>query len=174
MINPTVLVIEDESLMRQAVATSLDKEGYRLIFAPNGQERLDIIRQESPTVIIVDLSTSARDDIDFLRQIDLKPDDSYSVIVLTGYGDDDAVQKWYQAGVTFFLQKPFRLYQLRGLVSSAITMRGLKNRLHDLVLQRTVELEQRITEITALNRFYQKQSNESLALVDQYHRALEA
>lgn len=174
MINPTVLVIEDESLMRQAVATSLDKEGYRLIFAPNGQERLDIIRQESPTVIIVDLNTSARDGIDFLRQIDLKPDDYYSVIVLTGYGDDDAVQKCYQAGVTFFLQKPFRLYQLRGLVSSAITMRGLNNRLHDLVLQRTVELEQRITEITALNRFYQKQSNESLALVDQYHRALEA
>ena len=174
MFNPTILVIEDESLVRQAVAASLDKEGYRLIFAQNSQERLDIIRRECPEVIIVDLSMPVGEGIDFLRQIGLKADDSYSVIVLTGHGDDDAVQKCFQAGVTFFLQKPFRFYQLRGLVSCAITMRALNNRLHDLVLQRTAELEQRITEITALNRFYQKQSNESLVLVDQYHRALEA
>ena len=174
MFNPTILVIEDESLVRQAVAASLDKEGYRLIFAQTGQDRLDIIRQASPSVIIVDLSLPTRDGIDFLRQIDLKPDDSYSVIVLTGHGDDDAVQKCYQAGVTFFLQKPFRFYQLRGLVSSAITMKCLNIRLNELVKQRTAELEQRITEITGLNRFYQKQSNELLVLVDQYHRALEA
>ena len=106
IIDPTVLVIEDEPLVRQLVAANLDKEGYRLVFAQNGQERLHIIRQESPTVIIVDLSTPARAGIDFLRQIDLKPDDSYSAIVLTGHGDDDAVQKCYQASVPSSFRNP--------------------------------------------------------------------
>ena len=48
MIDPTVLIIEDESPVREAVAASLSGEGYRLIFARNGQEGLELIRKESP------------------------------------------------------------------------------------------------------------------------------
>jgi len=173
MNDPSVLVIEDELPVREAVEASLRREGYTLLYAENGQEGLDLMRDEPPAVIILDLRMPVMDGFDFLRQIDLKPSDPYSVIVLTGHGNEEAIKKCYEAGVTFFLDKPFNSHQLRGLVKNAMTVRQLTNQLHQLVAEGTDELEQRITEITALNRYYQEQSRELLGQLTLYRRALE-
>ena len=167
-----VLIIDDEVPLREAIAANLARDGYNLFFAENGEEGLNALRETLPTVVILDLKMPVMDGHAFLQIADLKPTDPYSIIVLTGHGDDEAVQECYQAGVTFFLQKPFSVYQLRGLVKSAIDLRQLTNELHEMVGRRTAELEQRLTEITALNRFYQDQSNGLLELIDHCEHAL--
>ncbi len=173
MVNETsVLIIDDELPVREALAANLERDKYPLVFAENGEEGLARLRESSPTLVILDLRMPVMDGFEFLRRVGPTPADRFSVIVLTGYADDDAVQQCYQEGVTFFLQKPFNVYQLRGLVRSAITLRQLTNQLNELVDERTAELEQRMTEITALNVFYQDQAKKFLGRIDQMEQML--
>ena len=172
VIEASVLIIDDELPVREALAANLERDNYPLLFAENGEEGLARLRESSPTLVILDLRMPVMDGFEFLRRIGPKPDDHFSVIVLTGYADDDAVQQCYRAGVTFFLQKPFNVYQVRGLVRSAITLRQLTNQLNELVDERTAALEQRVTEITALNLFYQQQARKFLGRIDQIEHVL--
>ena len=64
------------------------------------------------------------------------------------------------------------MYHLRGLVRSAITLLQLTNLLNELVDERTAALEQRVTEITALNLFYQEQARKFLGRIDQIEHVL--
>ena len=168
----SVLIIDDELPLREALAANLERDSYPLLFAENGEEGLARLRESSPTLIILDLRMPVMDGFEFLRRVGPKPAHPFSVIVLTGFADDDAVQQCYQEGVTFFLQKPFNVYQLRGLVRSAITLRQLTNQLNELVDERTAELEQRMTEITALNVFYQEQAKKFLGSISQMEQML--
>ena len=173
MVNkPSVLIIDDELPLREALAANLERDSYPLLFAENGEEGLALLRESSPTLVILDLRMPVMDGFEFLRRVAPKPSHPFSVIVLTGYADDDAVQQCYQEGVTFFLQKPFNVYQLRGLVRSAITLRQLTNQLNGLVDERTAELEQRMIEITALNVFYQEQAKKFLGSISQMEQML--
>ena len=156
MADTSVLVIDDDAAVREAVAEDLKREGYRLHFANNGQEGLERIQEVSPTVIILDLRMPVMDGHEFLSHLDLKPSDPYSVVVLTAYGDADSVKSAYDAGVSTFLKKPFNLFEVRGVVRNAIAIKQLSTHLDEMVQERTVELEQKLREITALNRFFQR------------------
>jgi len=156
MTQPGVLVIDDDAAVREAVAEDLEREGYELFFATNGEEGLRRLQEIDPTVIILDLRMPVMDGREFLSQLSLKPSDPYSVVVLTAYGDADAVESCYDAGVSTFLKKPFNLFEIRGVVKNAIAIKRLSAHLDELVQERTVELEQRLREITALNKFFQR------------------
>ena len=156
MTQPSVLVIDDDAAVREAVAEDLKREGYDLHFAMDGMEGLKRLKEIDPTVIILDLRMPVMDGQEFLTQLRLKPSDPYSVVVLTAYGDADAVKSCYDAGVSTFLKKPFNLFEIRGVVKNAIAIKQLSTHLEELVEERTVELEQRLREITALNRFFQR------------------
>ena len=168
----TILIIDDELPLREALAANLERENYSLVFAENGEEGLARLQEISPELVILDLKMPVMDGFEFLRRLDAKPADPFSVIVLTGYADDDRVQSCYRAGVTLFLQKPFNVYQLRGLVRSAVMLRQLTNQLNELVDERTATLQQRVTEITALNRFYQEQASQFLGRMDRLEKVL--
>ena len=156
MASPSVLVIDDDAAVREAVAEDLKREGYQLHFANNGREGLERVQEVSPTVIILDLRMPVMDGHEFLSHLDLKPSDPYSVVVLTAYGDADSVKSAYDAGVSTFLKKPFNLFEIRGVVRNAIAIKQLSTHLDEMVQERTGELEQRLREITALNRFFQR------------------
>lgn len=173
MPNPRVLVIDDEEAVREAVAEDLKREGYDMAFAPNGQEGLSLVREQTPTVIILDLRMPVMDGLEFLSSIQLKPTDPYSVIVLTGHGNAEAVKQCYEAGVTIFLKKPFNLYEVRGVVRNAIAIKELTNHLDDLVKLQTGQLEQRVREVTALNRFFQQQLTQQVEVVSEYRDVFE-
>ncbi len=156
MTQPSVLVIDDDAAVREAVAEDLKREGYDLHFANNGMEGLKRLQEIDPTVIILDLRMPVMDGQEFLTQLELKPSDPYSVVVLTAYGDAEAVKLCYDAGVSTFLKKPFNFFEIRGVVKNAVAIKQLSTHLDELVQERTVELEQRLREITALNKFFQR------------------
>ena len=159
MTTPSVLIIDDDEAAREAVAQDLRREGYDLYFAENGEEGFSIMRQITPSVIVLDLRMPVMDGIGFLDKLDLRPRDPYSVIVLTGHGHGKAIRECYNLGVSIFLKKPFNLYEIRGIVKNTIAVKQLSKDLDDQVQQRTSELEQRLTEISALNRLSQEQIN---------------
>ena len=69
MSTPSVLVIDDEDAVREAVAEALKREGYDLVFAGNGQDGLSRIQERTPTVIILDLRMPVMDGLEFLSKI---------------------------------------------------------------------------------------------------------
>ena len=156
MANASILIIDDDAAVREAVAEDLKREGYELHFANNGREGLEWVQEVSPTVIILDLRMPVMDGHEFLSHLDLKHSDPYSVVVLTAYGDADSVKSAYDAGVSMFLKKPYHLFEIRGAVRNAILIKQLSTHLGEMVLERTGELEQKVREIAALNRFFQQ------------------
>lgn len=173
MTQPSVLVIDDDEAVRDAVAEDLKREGYDLHFATNGKEGLTRLQEIDPTVIILDLRMPVMDGQEFLTQLQLKPSDPYSVVVLTAYGDAEAVKLCYDSGVSTFLKKPFNFFEIRGVVKNAIAIKQLSTHLDELVQERTVELEQRLREITALNKFFQRHLEWRSAIDAHYHEIAE-
>lgn len=171
MTQPRVLVIDDDAAVREAVAEDLKREGYDLHFATNGVEGLQRLQEIDPTVIILDLRMPVMDGQEFLTQLRLKPSDPYSVVVLTAYGDADAVKSCYDAGVSTFLKKPFNFFEIRNVVKNAVAIKNLSSHLDEMVQERTTELEQRLREITALNKFFQRHL-EWRSTVDAHYREI--
>lgn len=169
MSKPSVLIIDDEHTMRSVVVEGLKREGYDFLHAVNGEEGLALVRDHLPTVIILDLRMPVMDGLEFLARVSLKPSDPYSVIVLTGHGDDSAVKVCYDAGVINFLTKPFNLYELRGAVRNAMALKQLTNELGHLVGARNAELERRGQEMAALSQSVEQKLARAGAQIDRFH-----
>ncbi len=119
MATPTVLVCDDEDVLRALVRASLD--GYRVVEARDGDESLLVARGERPDLILLDMMMPGRSGIDVLR--DLRADPTLAaipVVMLTArtqLGDREAAER---AGADRFLGKPFSPQELAALVDELL------------------------------------------------------
>ena len=109
------------------------------------------------------------DGLEFLAKVSLKPSDPYSVIILTGHGDDAAVKECYDAGVSNFLRKPFKLDEIRGAVKNAMAVKQLTSHLDNLVRERNAELEECGREIIRSNLEWKQQLAQAEAQIHRFH-----
>ena len=169
MTNPIVLIIDDEPAVREVVAEGLKREGYDFLHAENGKEGLALAQQHLPTVIILDLRMPVMDGLEFLAKVSLKPSDLHSVIVLTGHGNDNAVKECYDAGVSNFLRKPFKLHEIRGAVKNAMALKQFTNHLDNLVGETSAELEKCGREIIRLNSEWEQKLAQAEGQIHRFH-----
>lgn len=150
MKEPVILIIDDDDSVRESIRTILRKEKYQLYFAENGKEGLTLVKKHKPNVIILDLKMPVLDGPKFLSLLKPSVTDNFSVIVLTGYASDKSIRDCYKAGVRFFTEKPVNIYQLRGMIKSALAIEDYKE---DLLLEIKVrkkaerKLEETIEEL---------------------------
>ena len=172
MPRPKLLVIDDERVVREAVAESLKSEAYDLLFAENGEEGLRITLRESPTVIILDLKMPVMNGLEFLSSVELAPHVPYSVIVLTGYGDPDAVKRCYDAGISMFLRKPFDTPEIRGVVKHAVVVQQLINHQEELASLQCIAQQKVVKELADLKGLFRRFKAESDAIINDNHRSI--
>jgi DNA-binding response OmpR family regulator len=102
-----ILIVEDESPLRNAVTDILSFEGFQVFQAKNGQEGLDTALKEKPDLILLDLMMPVMDGLSMLEK--LREDKPYgaqaSVILLTNINDPDKVAQATSAGSYDFLVK---------------------------------------------------------------------
>jgi len=67
--NPLVLVVDDEPQMCDVLCRVLEKEGYRVITAPDGEAALGLIREEKPDVVLLDLVMPGMDGREVCRRV---------------------------------------------------------------------------------------------------------
>lgn len=121
----TILLVEDEELLRAGVQEVLEIQGYQVITAPDGQQALACLATEDIDLIITDLVMPKMDGIDFVKQLrEIRPE--LPVIVVSGstrnimqrYGID-SIQV---PGANASLPKPFKsvdlIEQVRQLLPS--------------------------------------------------------
>lgn len=148
---PKVLIIDDEKAIQTALQKALKNEGYALIFADNGKEGLKILKQETPNLIFLDLRMPEMDGIEFLRQIKLTYDAPYTVVVITGHGDDKDIDQCYRLGINNFLRKPLSMTEVCCLAKRCIEVKKIeleladhRNNLQSLVNQQTATIQKQL------------------------------
>jgi len=115
----TVLVVDDEPQIRSSLRGILAEEGLRVLEAEDGRQALDLIHQENPELVILDIWMPEVDGLQLLQQLH---DDSASpaVIMISGHGNIETAVKATKLGAFDFIEKPFSLDGLLRIVNRAL------------------------------------------------------
>ena len=110
-----ILLVEDNEMNRDMLSRRLQRKGYEILLAVNGQEGLDLAHSEHPDLILMDLSLPDIDGWEATRR--LKADDatrSIPVVALTAHAMAGDREKALEAGCDDYDTKPVELDRLLG------------------------------------------------------------
>jgi len=120
--NGSVLIVDDDSAFRFAMAKALRRAGYSVSEASSGEEAVEVLcNGDAPDVALLDLKMKGIDGLEVLRRCGSI---STSVIVLTGHGTVKAAVEAMRLGAFSFLEKPVDADMLRPLLGQALLERG--------------------------------------------------
>ncbi|HOL18523.1 MAG TPA: response regulator transcription factor [Bacillota bacterium] len=105
-----VLVVDDERTLVKALKFNLEKEGFRVEEAYNGEEALRKVAEVEPDIIVLDLMLPGLDGFEVCRQVRKKLDTP--IIMLTARGDDIDKVLGLELGADDYLTKPFNHREL--------------------------------------------------------------
>ncbi|MYM61999.1 fused response regulator/phosphatase [Pseudomaricurvus sp. HS19] len=104
--NCKLLIVDDDSIVRQGVVAYLEDSGFTVFEAAGGEVALELFREEQPDVVLTDLKMPGMDGMQLLEQIrQLSP--ATPVLVMSGVGVMGDVVAALRLGATDFLVKPF-------------------------------------------------------------------
>ena len=118
----TVLLAEDESMIRELIATFLTNLGYRVIEAENGREAAEKARAlgtENISLLITDLVMPVMGGLELAAELRLQHAD-LRVLFISGYTDDVVILEGEARNKTAFLRKPFRFDMLRQQIETLL------------------------------------------------------
>ncbi len=111
----TMLVVEDEDIMREALSDYFSDEGHRVDTASDGDKALEKYNLEDYNVMIIDLKLPGRDGISVLKEVRAKNPQA-KVIIITAYPSVETEEQAKLEGAFDYLQKPFDLDYLDTLI----------------------------------------------------------
>jgi len=117
----TILVVDDEKDVLSLIETMLEKVGYFVLTASNGQQAVDILKENKDEIdlILLDMIMPKRNGVRTFQDMK-KIDPGVKVILTSGYNFDNRVQECLDNGVLAFIRKPFRLAELSRIIHSSI------------------------------------------------------
>ncbi len=122
----TVLVVDDEELIRWSLSESLSAEGYRVVEAVDGVDCLEKVAQQAPDIVVTDLKMPRMDGMEALRRL-REQDRDLPVIVLTAHGAADASIEATNLGAKAYLQKPFDVREVVLAVRKVLDQHRMAN-----------------------------------------------
>ena len=137
--NETILVVDDEEAICQSLQGILSDEGYEVLTAQSGEECLDMIGEELPSLVLLDIWLPGIDGIETLKRIKAKYP-QIQVIMISGHGTVESAVTTTKLGAFDFVEKPLSLEKTLLAVNHALDIvrleeenRRLKNgQLHDI------------------------------------------
>lgn len=113
-----VLLIEDDEADCQIVTSALERDGYQVRCASTGEEGLDLIAQEPPNLVILDLILPGMDGLEVCRQIRSRSD--VPLIMVTARDEEIDKVVGLELGADDYLTKPFSARELVARVHAAL------------------------------------------------------
>ncbi|MEG1849178.1 MAG: response regulator transcription factor, partial [Oscillospiraceae bacterium] len=114
----TVLVVEDESAIRNFISTILVADGYRVIHADSGRQAESLIRTSHPDVILLDLGLPDMDGMEILRSV--RQTANTPVIIVSARGHEKEKVTALDLGADDYIVKPFGPEELLARIRAAI------------------------------------------------------
>lgn len=106
----TVLVVDDEPLLRDTIELNLRREGYEVLLASDGQQALDIARANALDLIVLDIMLPEIDGLQVLRT--LREESTVPVLLLSARGEEIDRVLGLELGADDYLAKPFAMREL--------------------------------------------------------------
>jgi DNA-binding NtrC family response regulator len=120
----TILVIDDEEIMREILETLLTREGYEVRLASSGAEGLEIVRALPIDVALVDIMMPGLDGIATLDELK-RIDEDLAVIMITAYASVESAISAMKAGAFDYISKPFKNDEVLVVIRNAMERRRL-------------------------------------------------
>ena len=114
----TVLIVEDEENLLAPLRYNLEREGYRVVTATDGGEGLELARQESPNLVILDIMLPTIDGIQVCRI--LRSESGVPILMLTAKGEELDKVLGLEMGADDYMTKPFSMRELVARVKAML------------------------------------------------------
>ena len=121
----TILVIEDEEMLRNLLNVILKRKGYRPLFAQDGKAGVELFRQHQAEIALVltDMGLPLISGVEVFRRI-REIDPQVKVIMASGFIDPDMKSELFKAGLKSFIQKPYSPDEVLSRVRQVINTNG--------------------------------------------------
>ncbi len=153
----SVLVVDDEEPIRNALKKFLSQQGYDVVTASSGDEALRVLQRQKISVLLLDVRMPGRSGIDLVPQV-LEMEPSIAVLMLTAVNDATTAALCMQRGAMDYLTKPIDLSDLARAILRAIRRRdsqieqaNLNQWLKEEVAVRTAELRRERAKLERLS-----------------------
>ncbi|HEY0048797.1 MAG TPA: sigma-54 dependent transcriptional regulator [Pyrinomonadaceae bacterium] len=121
----SILVVDDEEIMRDVLETILSGAGYKVDLAKTGEEALEAYGRKPYDVVLMDVSMPGIGGLTALEEL-VKIDDEAVVLMITAYATFDTAISAWEKGATGIIRKPFQNEQILAMIG-----RGVKKRRHE-------------------------------------------
>src|SRR4028118_1424887 len=157
---PVILVVDDDQFTRQLLRRVMEKEGYQVVEAANGEQGLEAYKRLKPHLVLLDALMPVMDGFTCCTQLQMLGndksiesevfvDESFQdasrtpVLMITGLEDQESVDRAFAVGATDYLTKPIHLAVLRQRVRRIIQQSQLYQKLEiaNRELQRLAALD---------------------------------
>ncbi len=117
----TILVVDDEQLIRSFTQSALERYGYRVLLAEGGEEAMRLVRERAAEIalVLLDVAMPGMEAVQILEGIrDIRPD--IPIMVCSGFGDIDVEARFAGKQISCFVLKPYTVRQLVKKVKECI------------------------------------------------------
>lgn len=113
-----ILVTEDEKEMNRMICDYLEAVGFKTISAQDGQEAMDIFRQQEPALVVLDVMMPKLDGIDVTRRI--RSQSNVPIIMLTARAEEGDKLMGLEIGADDYMTKPFSMKELAARIRAVL------------------------------------------------------
>ena len=121
----SILVVDDESEIREGLELLLKTEGYGVSSADTGESGLAKLEEHPFDLLLLDVSLPDRNGLELLREI-RKRDPQLSVVLITAYGSIEMARAAFKGGALDYITKPWSNDELLAQVAQAVESRHLR------------------------------------------------
>jgi len=149
-----ILLVEDDELLRVALARLLSSKGYDVAQAEDGQAAMDELRRIRYDLLVTDMMMPRMSGEELLDRLETLPhDERPSVIVLTAHKNVDSAIKGIKTGVSAYIAKPPNMQELDAEIRSALDRRRYDREIKLYYQELDRKVEERTRELALLNSF---------------------
>ncbi|MBA2570103.1 MAG: response regulator transcription factor [Chloroflexi bacterium] len=117
-VNRTVLVVDDEPTLREALAEALEQDGLRVITAADGREALERFRADPPDLVVLDVMLPGLSGIEVCRII--RQESQVAILMLTARDSEVDKVVGLELGADDYVTKPFSLRELQARIRALL------------------------------------------------------
>ena len=146
----TILVVDDQSSVRQLIREYLTEQGFRVITAEDGQRALYTARHEPPDLILLDIMMPKMDGYQFLRQY--RQERQTPVIIITAREEETDAVLGLDLGADDYIIKPFRMRELMARIRAVLRRAAGGDERMEVLRAGDVMLDQGTHTVTVHNK----------------------
>ena len=123
----SILIVEDEPLLSNLLKQRLEKEGYVVVQAQDGQEALEKLKEQMPNLVLLDIILPKMSGFEFLEKVREGPQlEGVPIIIISNLGQESDIQKGQSLGaVGYFVKAHISIEDLVGQIKQFLEGGGV-------------------------------------------------